>query len=253
MATDIWRHVYPDSESDGFESEFDIANSHERNQELRGKQNVVSILNRLKNIESLKDMGAREWLLALPHHYRRETIPLFETTSKSKQESEDDEDYQLCPNYTCLPAGKYAVSPNAFLYKLSGPNVERQIPRYVMSLGRLFVNARNGNRFNSPCDSKRQRLTRWTGYELFIGDDLGIWSVFDPNSANYDIDSWSPVSSRLGEKLPAGMACLLPSVKRLGDVTFEETVACVENTRVEGDFQIDEVEKREVREWLDGD
>ncbi|KAJ8132121.1 hypothetical protein O1611_g1503 [Lasiodiplodia mahajangana] len=246
--------VYPDSESNEFESEYDLAYTHKRNQEVRRNQNVISCLSHLKNVESLKDVGARDWLLDLPHRYRSEIIPLFETTSESEQKSgDDDEDYQLYPNYSWLRSGKYAAIPHPALCRLSGPkNVERQIPRYITSLGRLFVNARNGNRFNTPCDSKRQRLTRWTGYELFISDDLGIWSVFDSKSTISDARPWYPVSSRLGEKQRSGMACLLPSVKKLGDATFEEIVACVENTRVEGVFQIDEVEESEVKEWLDG-
>ncbi|KAI1127023.1 hypothetical protein F5Y10DRAFT_293258 [Nemania abortiva] len=238
------------SESNMFESEYDLATTHKRNADLQQNSAVISYLDMLKNIESLKDTDTCDQLSMLTFDYLHKMIPLFE----SKQEPGDnDEDYQLCIYDSYLIQDELVETPHFSLLRLSGPkDIEQPIPKYIICLGRLFVNAKKGNSFDTCCYSKRKRLTRWTGHELFIGDDLGIWSVFDPSSDCEDTLSWYPVSSRLERNLRPGIACLLPSVKKLGGITFEEIAAHMENTRVQGAFQIHEVEMKEANEWLNG-
>ncbi|KAI1124000.1 hypothetical protein F5Y10DRAFT_40374 [Nemania abortiva] len=248
--TDAFESNVSESKYNTLECEYDLANTHERNVDLQQNSTVILYLNILKNIELLKDMETCDQLSILLHNYRRNTILLFES---KQQPGNNDEDYQLCPCYSYLRQRGLVQTPYPSLLRLFGSkDIKQQIPKYIIFLGWLFVNAKNGNEFNTCCYSKRQRLTRWTGYELFIGDDLEIWSVFNPASHRNDVGFWYPVFFRLERNPRPGIACFLLSVKKLGGVTFEEIAAYMENTRVQGAFQIHEVEMQEANEWLNG-
>lgn len=121
---------------------------------------------------------------------RREAIPLFESSIDGVFE-----DYQLYPSYSWLTKGKITKDPDLDFYHLSCvENTEPQMPRLFMPLGRLFVNADNGNHFNKRCISNRSRLTRWTGYEVVVSNDLAIWIVFHGHSFASHARPWYPVS-----------------------------------------------------------
>lgn len=160
-------------------NEYDLAVEHFRNQELRQRDVVKEFFAKIKTMESsLWDQDTREWLALLPFHIREEAIPLLESNIDGVFE-----DYQLHPSYSWLTPGKSAKDPDFLFYRLScaeNISIALQIPNLFIPLGRLFVNAKNGkgNRFDKErCNSNRSRLTRWTGYELFLGNDKAVWMV----------------------------------------------------------------------------
>jgi len=115
---------------------------------------VKQFFARVRNVKSLWDQKTRDWLGSLPHDMCREAIPLFENKIDGVSEG-----YQLYPTYGWLTLGKTAKDPDLDFYHLSCvENAELQKPRLFMPLGRLFVNAENGNRLNERCSSNRSRL-----------------------------------------------------------------------------------------------
>lgn len=161
-----------DSDSEDIENEWDLAVTHERNEELRKEERVRQFFAKVKTIteKSIWDQDIREWLRSLPFYMRGQAIPLFEDDTEGVSE-----DYQLHLGYSWLPSGEAAQDPDPHFYRLSSARNSSPVSSsYWMSweilyipLGRLFVNAPNGNRFNERCNSKRSRLSRWTGYEVF--------------------------------------------------------------------------------------
>ncbi|KAL9611887.1 MAG: hypothetical protein Q9167_003501 [Letrouitia subvulpina] len=97
------------------------------------------------------------------------------------------------------------------------------------------------------CRSNFSRLTRWTGYEVFIRNDLTLWIVFNKNSLDSGAEPWNPVSCSITKPFES-IACLLPSLSELGHATYEEAKASTENTCQAAEMYIDEVEKSEVEE-----
>lgn len=114
-------------------------------------------------------------------------------------------------------------------------------------LGRLFVNADNGNHFNKRCNSNRSRLTRWTGYEVFVSNDLAIWIVFHGHSFASHARPWYPVSCGITEPFERGIARLLPSLSELEHATFENAMTSIKATHQAGEMRIDEVRRARWR------
>jgi hypothetical protein len=175
--------------------------------------------------------------------------PLFEN-------SEDidgvQEDYQLLPMYSgLLVSGISAKDPDVDFYRLSCvENNELEKRRLFLPLGGLYVNAENGNRFNERIKSRGPRVTRWTGYEVWVSDDLALWIVFDGGSLASEDKAWYPVSCSLTEfiKPPSGFARLLPSLTELEHATFEDAESLVVGTYLPGKMRLEQVEKGEVKE-----
>lgn len=223
--------------------DYDLAVTHSRNKELRQRDGVKQFFAKLNTIESLWDQETRKWLGSLPYHMRREAIPLLESNIDGVFE-----DYQLHPSYSWLTRGKTAKDPDLMLYRLScAEKVTLQIPNLFIPLGRLFVNAENGNRFAKRCNSNRSRLTRWTGYEIFISSDLAVWIVFDEDSFISHARPWYPVSSGITQFCKCGIARLLPSLSELEHATVEDAIESIKVTYQAGKMRIDEVEKSEVQ------
>lgn len=180
-------------DKEDIEFEWDLAVTHNRNEELRQRTSVKQFFAKISTIESLCDQETRDWLGSLPHHMRREVIPLFESSIDGVFE-----DYHLYPSYSWLTKGKIAKNPDLNFYHLSCvENTEPQMGGLFMPLGRLFVNADNGNHFNERCNSNRSRLTRWTGYEVFITiwpSGLSSTGIRLPATLDYGIQS--PAASR---------------------------------------------------------
>ena len=141
---------------------------------------------KVKNIKSAWDEDAREWLIMLPRTMRGEAIPLFESNIDG-----DLEDYQLQPGHSWLTAGVNAKDPDWDFFQLSDTELREQPNRLFIPLGRLFVNATNDHRFEGL--GSRSHLTRWTGYEVFVADNLELWIVFDGHSLNSPAPLWYPV------------------------------------------------------------
>lgn len=110
------------------------------------------------------------------------------------------------------------------------------------------MNAKNGNHFEKKrCRSSRSRLTRWTGYEVFVKDDLTVWIVFDKRSSENDAKPWYPVVCGLTNPSERGIAQFLPSLSELEHVTFEIAKKSKMTTHKGGDWRIDRVEESEVK------
>ncbi|KAI0100559.1 hypothetical protein GGR51DRAFT_532416 [Nemania sp. FL0031] len=170
-------------------------------------------------------------------------IPLF-------RDEKSDEDYQLHPSYSRL---KMNIRPNDCIpgiFGLSAKNTEDvtelQKIRFFIPLGRLFVNAQNGNCFNKRCNSFLSRITRWTGYEVFLGSDLAIWIVFDAQSLTRGAEPWYPVSCGITERIQrASIARLLPRFADLETAEFEDAVSSAEEMRWAIEVQISYVKKED--------
>ena len=235
-----------DRDYEDIEIEWDLAITNQRNAELRQRNRVKEFFAKVKNIKSVWDEDAREWLAVLPHTMRGEAIPLFESNIDGVLE-----DYQLHPSYSWLTQGVNAEDPDIDFYQLSNTELREHQNRLFIPLGRLFVNAANGNCFNERAPQNRSRLTRWTGYEVFVADNLGLWIVFDGHSLASHAPLWYPVSCGLTKGFEHGIACLLPSLSELEHATFENARASMETTHQTGLMVINEVEKSDVKEIKD--
>lgn len=237
------RSLETDRDDEDIEIEWDLAITNKRNAELRQQNIVKEFFAKVKNIKSVWDEDAREWLAVLPHTMREEAIPLFESNIDGVLE-----DYQLHPSYSWLTQGVNAKDPDIDLYQLSDTELREYQNRLFIPLGRLFVNAANGNRFNERAPRNRSRLTRWTGYEVFVADNLGLWIVFDGHSLASHAPLWYPVPCGLTIRIERGIACLLPSLSELEHATFENARASMKTTHQTGLMVINEVEKSNVKE-----
>lgn len=226
--------------------EWDLAITHQRNAELRQRNRVKEFFAKVKNIKSVWDEDAREWLAVLPHTVGQEAIPLFESNIDGVLE-----DYQLHLSYSWLTSGVKAEDPDIDFYQLSDTELREHQNRLFIPLGRLFVNAANGNRFNKHAPRNRSRLTRWTGYEVFVADNLGLWIVFDGHSLASRAPLWYPVPCGLTIDFEPGIACLLPSLSELEHATFDDARASMETTHQTGLMVVNEVEKSDVKKIED--
>lgn len=242
--------VSKDDSSDSSESSFafyeeDLAGKHTRNKKLKQQDQVKSFFDRISTIKSLHDKNTRDWLASLHAEMTEGSIPLFKDSAGTV------EDYQLIPTWTFLPVGKTIKGADTTFGHLSiAPNAELQLPPFMMPLGRLFVNARNDNKFDESCPTHRYRATRWTGYEVFLGDDLSLWIVFDDHMDRDGIP-WYPVSCSLTRPFNFfDIARLLPSLCKLEHATFKEALTSVKETRWTGKVQLEEVAWKEVDKYF---
>lgn len=226
--------------------EWDLAITNQRNAELRQRNRVKEFFAKVKNIKSVWDEDAREWLALLPYTMCEEAIPLFESNIDGVLE-----DYQLHPSYSWITQGVIVEDPDIDFYRLSDTELREPQNRLFIPLGRLFVNAANGNRFNKRAPRNRSRLTRWTGYEVFVAHNLGLWIVFDGHSLASPAPRWYPVPCGLTIDFERGIACLLPSLSELEHATFDDVRASMEATHQTGLMVINEVEKSEVKKIED--
>ena len=141
-----------------------------------------------------------------------------------------------------------ADGPDIDFYRLSNTELKEPQNCLFMPLGRLFVNAANGNRFNERPLRNRSRLAMWTGYEVFVADDLGLWIVFDGHSLASHAPLWYPVPCGLMLDLKPGIGCLLSSLSDLEHATFENARSSVETTHQTGFMVLNKVEKSDVKE-----
>lgn len=233
-------------EDEDIEIEWDLAITNQRNAELRQRNRVKEFFAKVKNIKSVWDKDAREWLATLPHTMCGEAIPLFESNVDGVLE-----DYQLHPSYSWLTQGVNVEDPDIDFHQLSDTELRKHQNRLFIPLGRLFVNAANGNRFNERGPRNRSRLTRWTGYEVFVADNLGLWIAFDGHSLASHAPLWYPVPCGLTIDFDFGIACLLPSLSELEHATFDDARASMETTHQTGLMVINEAEKSDVKKIED--
>ncbi|KAI1124150.1 hypothetical protein F5Y10DRAFT_250249 [Nemania abortiva] len=226
------------------EVEWDIAAVHSRNEDLKGPD-VEEFFSTIKALDQKLSPVSYIWLRRLPYDMHNNAIPLFKDNS-------GNEDYQLHPSYSWLKLDKRARNPIPGVFGLSAAQNTKDLTelrniRFFIPLGRLFVNARNGNRFNKPCGSSRSRITRWTGYEVFLSSDLGVWIVFDAQSLARDAEPWYPVSCGILDRIERfSIARLLPRFADLRAATFEDAVASVKEMHWDLDnILISEVEKED--------
>lgn len=184
---------------------------------------------KLKNIKSVWEEDARQWLSLLPHTMCGEAIPLFESNIDGILE-----DYQLHPRHSWLTQGVNAEDPDIDFYQISDTELrEHQNPLFI-PLGRLFVNAANGNRFDERGPRNRSHLIRWTGYKVLVADNPELWIVFDRHSLTSHAPLWYPVPFGLTINYELGIACILPSLSELEHATFDDARASMETTHQAG-------------------
>lgn len=232
-----------DRDYDHNEIEWDLGFPHQQNAKLRQRKIVQEFFAKVKDIKSVWDKDAREWLRLFPQNMREEAIPLFESNIDGVLE-----DYQLYPCYSWLTQGAKAEDPDDDFYQLSDTELREYQNHLFLPLGRLFVNAANGNRFNERVPLNFSRVTRWTGYELFLADNLELWIVFDGHSLASPAPRWFPVPCGLTTGFEPGIACLLPSLSKLEHATFENARASMETTHQTSSIVKNDVEQSDVKE-----
>ena len=190
----------------------DIANKHDSNATLRNGDSVKEFyelikkkkselfrVHKPKELESKNIWVARQaegriymteqtlkWLGDLPFNMNTDAIPLFE-------DPETDADYLLHPCYPRLPIGQRVQDPNLYLqYLYSGKDLYSK-EAYVIPLGRLFIN------YKTKPDERGNisRLSKWTGYEVFLGLGFQVLVAFNRNSLAERQYGWYPVACRL--------------------------------------------------------
>lgn len=192
----------------------DIANTHDSNATLRNRDSVKEFYELMEKKKSelfrvvqpqlepknkknwpawqaegrvYMDEQTLEWLGDLPFNMNTDAIPLFE-------DSETDTDYQLHPCYPRLPIGKKVQDPHLYLHYLySDEDSFYCKDALVIPLGRLFIN----HKTKPDKHGKISRLSKWTGYEVFLGLGFRILIAFNRNSLAERQYGWYPVACRL--------------------------------------------------------
>ena len=237
--------------------DFDIAITHDRNTKLKERPLVEKFFKEIREHTSLADQKTRSWLGHLPFFMREDAIPLF---VDGDDYSDDSEDYQLHPHYTLFELGKTARRPHNELCRLSIDGNTLEDPNPVMGVGRLFVNI---------ADSKGERTSKWTGYEVLVDKKLALWMVFDRHSLNPQAEGWYPLPCRLshetlqdsgdGQRVVSytskerrfDMACFLPSLRDLVVAQFKTSKEKVEDKIRCGDMRVCQVERSEIDKLLE--
>ncbi|KAJ8124876.1 hypothetical protein O1611_g8764 [Lasiodiplodia mahajangana] len=227
---------------------FDMAINHACNADLRAREKIREFFNDVQELTSLADLDTRDWLAMFPLDMRDEAIPLFEDDASAT-------DYQLHPSFTGLDLGMAAENahPEIFCLSTDGERIslgQPDRPQLVMGIGRLFVNTHNGG---------SERLSKWTGYEVFVDCELGLWIVFDRSSTSANHDGWfefnsklvTPQNHPLQEKQPFfDYAKICDSFSRVNSLSFEMALDSINESRGSGRVRVSQVEKKEVNDTL---
>ncbi|KAI1178682.1 hypothetical protein F4777DRAFT_537550 [Nemania sp. FL0916] len=237
---------YDDSDEVDYEIypwEYDIAYSHEANEALHAKPGVKDFFTEVQKHTSLADDKTRNWLASLPMKLRG-AIPLFEY-------SEASEDYQLHTTYTSLSVDQLAENPNqqGFGLTIDGKRVELNksiFPSFVIDLGRLFV--------NFPRDGDGERVSKWTGYEVFVDFDLALWIVFDTQAIGHPGKDYhllnpkglSQLYDESVDKMPQfGVAKLCKSLRNVKSHCLDSH-EIITNPNPQGIVNIDRIERSDI-------
>ncbi|KAI1193304.1 hypothetical protein F5X97DRAFT_328672 [Nemania serpens] len=229
------------SDEDG---DFDIAINHACNRDLRACKKVQDFFNDVKQLKTLEDLETFKWLSGFPLDMHDEVIPLFEDDASATG-------YQLHPCFTNLPLDSFATNPHAVIFALSidgrrVPLNNSDLPQLVMGIGRLFTNADYG---------EQGRLSKWTGFEVFVDYELGLWMIFNSESRSHDNAGWYQLSSKLvasqdqspQDREPTfGYAKFCDSLCRIASTSFEDARVLVEKTKTLGTVSVSQVEEDEI-------
>ncbi|KAI0105045.1 hypothetical protein GGR51DRAFT_520666 [Nemania sp. FL0031] len=156
--------------NDGYDSDdddgYDTATTHACNADLRTHEIVRGFFNDVKRLKSLEDPNTRKQLATLPVGKGDLVVPLFEDIASATE-------YQWHPSFTNLDPGNLADNPHPDIFYLSVdgrrlPLDDPERPQLVLGIGRLFVNTKGGD---------REHVSKWTGYEIFVDYELGLWLV----------------------------------------------------------------------------
>jgi len=232
--------VYDDDEGNEF-CDYDIAITHHRNTEL--KEQLNQFLQDAQKHNSLRDPQTRSWLVDLPFSMRKDVIPLFTHGDTSGDASED---YQLHPGRTWLDVDTAAAQPHKELFCLMKDDETLPAPITVIGIGRLFI--------NTSADTGK-RTSKWTGYEVFVDQELALWIVFDRKSHYPPAADWYPVPIRLGhddepQVGPFDIARLLPSLHDLANASFKGARDTVQQTMDSGKMKLGLIAQKDVERLL---
>ncbi|KAF2489637.1 hypothetical protein BU16DRAFT_544024 [Lophium mytilinum] len=226
----------------------DMAFTHERNSELSDRPMVKEFFNKLPNLSTLADPETRSWLGDFPSDIWEDAIPLF-TDGDPKEAASTD--YQLHPCYTRLKLRKAALQPHPDIFRLCTRS--RCIyKKVVLGIGCLFVNIQTNN----------GRKSKWTGYEMFVDQNLRLLMVFDSGSLKHAMKDWFPFGCRLSlsrpqntsnkqhncfkilEEAPFGWAVVSDSLQSIHQVSFDDVNKMVADTfqNTTGVIQADQLE-----------
>ncbi|KAI1121319.1 hypothetical protein F5Y10DRAFT_256530 [Nemania abortiva] len=227
-------------------SDCDLAINHACNAELRPQEKVRRFFTRVQRLKSLADLETLEWLAAFPMDMYDDVIPLFDDDASSTG-------YQLHPSFTNLTLGDRAEDPHSDVFCLSAdgqkalPNTPDG-PQLIMGIGRLFVNVRGGD---------NGYLSKWTGYEVFVDYEMGLWMVFDSRSRMhnhgglYEFDC-GLVKPKLKphNETTFGYARFCYSLCDIETTSFNDSRAMVERTKKPGNIGVSQVERKELYDTI---
>ncbi|KAI0537830.1 hypothetical protein GGR58DRAFT_470037 [Xylaria digitata] len=231
-------------ELDCYVGDFDIAINHKRNADLRSRDKAQQFFEDVQNLKSLADLSTRDWLGRLPLDLCDEVIPLFDDDDSSTG-------YQLHPSFTNIALGSSDSDPHPDVFSLSVDGEKGRInksygPGVVMGIGRLFV--------NTSC-ADNGRLSKWTGYEVFVDHELGLWMVFDNQSKFHDHDGWyqfdcklvSPQSQQPPEREPIfDYAKFCDPIRDVSSNSFNKALELAEKTKTLGAARMSQVSKKDI-------
>ena len=204
------------------EGNFDIANTHQSNQELRQCEIVKKFFAEAAAVGSLKDDNTRKWTGSLPNTMSNSAVPLFT--------DDDGNDFQLHFSFTWMRTLHTAGTKDAncvdpyvhlLLHVVDSDNLKViEHPDFVVPIGKLFVN--------------RYGYSIWTGYEVLVSLKMELWIVYnldesDPHESypkEVRLSKWNLPGCReegedeISEPPTMRISCLWDSLKTVESATF---------------------------------
>ena len=217
------------SDTHPYRHEYDLANVHASNEELRGRDAVKRFLQEVSKHKILLNDDTECWLGRLIDG--KEAVPLFTLASGSVRE-----DYQLHSGSSDLELDKAEKVPSFDLFYLSIDEKAAREAResgnsdilgVVMVLGRLFVRG---------AGESRKKYAKWTGYEVLVDAELQLWMVFDKTSTDSEDRSIYPVICTLAdpfdqdEHFDIARLCALNEIG--GVISLDEVQTSVHQTKI---------------------
>ncbi|KAI1178418.1 hypothetical protein F4777DRAFT_575954 [Nemania sp. FL0916] len=247
-----WKEDASDDESDdeselsecyNSDNDCDIATNHRRNKDLRSRKKVRKFFDNVRALEEMTNEGTRRWLGTFVIEMYNEVIPLFSDNDTST-------DYQLQPMYTQIGPRRPAQNPHMDVVSLSLDHERHRHDlirrlQLTIGIGWLFVNAESNGRYRS----------KWTGYEVFVDHELGLWIVFNNKSQTEDHRGWynfdcglvNPQSQQSPENRSViSCAMLSHSLREIEYISFDDALAEVKGTTLSGEVTLSEVEQEDV-------
>ncbi|KAI0115773.1 hypothetical protein GGR51DRAFT_502062 [Nemania sp. FL0031] len=176
---------------DSMGSEWDSARTHDSNDELSEREEVIQFFHHISNV-TRPTYELVSWLSTMSSRMEDCAIPLFRHR---------DVDYQIHPRYRRSPRRIVDGEPKPYHAWTDIIRVPTEGNILVIPFGDLFIN----KLYTDPYEpSESARRSKDTGYSVYLDMCLNIWLVFDPraleNRKRYGVvHGWFPARCHLFE------------------------------------------------------